>query len=396
MAQFSFDIQKTDSQTAARVGLIKTRRGTIQTPHFVSVATRGSLRGLDSQDLENLQLECALTNTYHLFLRPGLEVLKKAGGIQGFMNFDKPFFSDSGGFQAFSLGLGMNQMISKFGSTQKTTQKQVDQHAKLTEDGIHFKSVYDGTWHFFGPKESMHIQSVIGSEMIMAFDECTPPGVSYEYAKESLKRTHRWELESLKHKDPKQALYGIIQGGEHRDLREESTRFVLSQPFEGIAIGGSFGTEKVNDFQTVLSWITPLLDDRPRHLLGIGDVENIFDGVSMGVDTFDCVSPTRNARRGSLYVSPENGGSVKNKFHINIDGSKYKSDMGPIDSNCSCIVCQKYSRAYLRHLHRIKDLSYHKLATIHNVHFMQELMRTIRQSIHDGTFLELRKKWIGR
>jgi queuine tRNA-ribosyltransferase len=389
-AQFSFTI--THRYKQARVGVIQTKHGIIQTPAFVPVATTAAIRGLDFTDVEKTNAQCCFANTYHLYLRPGCEVLDKAQGIHSFMNWHKPVFTDSGGFQAFSLGLGMELGLSK--TSTKVTKSTKPKHAHVQEDGVWFKSIYDGSKHFMGPKESMQIQSVIGSDIIMAFDECTPPQADYAYTKQSMIRTHRWAQESLDYHDKKQAIYGIIQGGWHEDLRKESAKYISALGFDGIAIGGGFADVK-NDMYAVLDWTLPLLDDRPRHLLGIGGVEEIFGSVLRGIDTFDCVAPTRIARRLGVYISPKSGGNTKNKFRTDITTTDKTLDFGPIDKWCDCYTCKNHSRAYLRHCARAAELTYFKLGTIHNIHFMNKLLATIRQSLIDNTFEQLMEEWVG-
>lgn len=411
MSALNFEILKTDGKTRARTGVIKTRNGNIETPYFVPVATLGSVRSLDSEDLEKLGVQCSLCNTYHLHLKPGDEVVKRMGGMHKFMNFSKPLFSDSGGFQAFSLGFGREHDIGKIGffpgerSDNNMAAEIEDKEAeakfdpkknltRITEDGVEFKSIYDGSWHFLDAKKSMEIQSNLDSDIIMAFDECTSPLSDYEYTAKSMQRTHNWAEKSLECHNKEQALYGIIQGSYFEDLREESTRFISSLPFDGIAIGGSLGNCKA-DMHTILDWVVPKLDDRPRHLLGIGDIEDIFECVERGIDTFDCVSPTRNARRGSLFILPRSGGRPENKFRINIKGAAYRNDSGPIDPACECPVCRNYSRAYLRHLLMAGELSYFRLASMHNLYFMLKLMENIRGSIRENSFFELKNQWLG-
>ncbi|MDO8480873.1 MAG: tRNA guanosine(34) transglycosylase Tgt [Nanoarchaeota archaeon] len=393
---FSFTILKQDSKTRARVGRIKTSHGAIDTPYLVPVATSASVRTLDSEDLSILGAECVLSNTYHLHLRPGDERIKKLGGLHTFMHFSGPIFTDSGGFQAFSLGFGREHNINKLGNIfpqGKRTEEKQKKLAHISDKGVLFESVYDGSKQLMNPKRSMKIQSNLGSDIIMAFDECTSPLSDYEYTKKAMERTHRWALESLKFHDKKQALYGIIQGGWWRDLRDESTKFISELPFEGIAIGGSLGHSK-KDMHTILDWVIPELDARPRHLLGIGDIDDLFECVERGIDTFDCVAPTRIARRGSLYIRPAAGGRLSNKFRISIKSGKFREDKKPIDSACKCPTCKQYSRAYLRHLYSINELSYYRLATLHNVQFMLTLMAEIRESIQKGTFLKLKKRWL--
>jgi queuine tRNA-ribosyltransferase len=397
--EFSFQILKENGDTKARLGLIRTSRGCIQTPYFVPVATLASVRSLGADDLEALGVQCTLANTYHLHLKPGDEAIKRLGGLHRFMGFEGPIFTDSAGFQAFSLGFGREHNINKVGGVfpeGKTTEEKKENLTKITDEGISFKSVYDGAWHFLDAKASMKIQSSLGSDIIMAFDECTSPLSDYDYTRKAMKRTHDWARLSLEHHDRNQAIYGIIQGGWFEDLRMESTEFISSLPFDGIAIGGSLGNCK-EDMHQVLDWVIPRLprlDCRPRHLLGIGDVDDIFECVERGIDTFDCVSPTRIARRGNLYIRPESGGSKENKFRISIKAAEHKEDSQPVDQNCCCPTCQRYSRAYLRHLYVAKELSYFRLASIHNLYFMQRLMEEIREAINSGTFLQLKKKWL--
>jgi tRNA-guanine transglycosylase len=348
------------------------------------------------------------------------------------MGFDRPTFTDSGGFQAFSLGFAREHNISKIGnifpeemiSNEHDYRKKYDDNCakwenknksgirskdhnkakhkaknkenltKITDEGISFKSLADGVWHFLNAEKSMKIQSNLGSDIIMAFDECTSPLSDYDYTKKAMQRTHDWAEESIRYHDRNQALYGIIQGGWFEDLRQESTQAISAQPFDGIAIGGSLGNSK-QDMHQVLDWTVPRLDDdRPRHLLGIGEIDDIFECVARGIDTFDCVSPTRIARRGSLLISPQAGGSQDNKFHINIKSAKFKEDPSPIDPNCTCSTCATYSRAYLRHLYVSRELSYFRLATLHNLHFMLRFMEEIRESIRAGTFTEMKKRWL--
>ncbi len=411
----------------------------------------GSVRALGSDDLLSLGAQCTLANTYHLHLMPGDKLIARLGGLHRFMGFDRPTFTDSGGFQAFSLGFAREHNISKIGNIfpeelassdrcpdpekcrhmdydhaeiykdyrkkyddnsareedgdkrsirysdserarQKATKK--ENLTKITDEGISFKSLADGAWHFLNAEKSMKIQSNLGSDIIMAFDECTSPLSDYDYTKKAMQRTHDWAQESIRYHDRDQALYGIIQGGWFEDLRQESTQAITAQPFDGIAIGGSLGNSK-QDMHKILDWTVPRLDDdRPRHLLGIGEIDDIFECVARGIDTFDCVSPTRIARRGSLLLSPQAGGSLESKFHINIKSAKFKEDCGPVDPHCSCSTCATYSRAYLRHLYVSRELSYFRLATLHNLHFMLRFMEEIRESIRAGTFAEMKEKWL--
>ncbi len=398
----SFQTIAQDKNTKARAGIIKTKHGDIETPYLIPVATCGTIRGLDSKILEQIGAQCILANTYHLHFRPGDTVIKRLGGLHKFMNWNKPIFTDSGGYQAFSLGLGTEHEIRKIGHFPKNKKpKKANKErlkAKVSDKGVTFQSIYDQSYVLFTPKKSMEIQSNLGSDIIMAFDECTSQLSNRSYIEKSMERTHKWALQSLEYHDPKQAIYGIIQGGFYRELRETSAKFILSQPFDGIAIGGSLGETK-KDMHKILDWITPYLnkDTRPRHLLGIGWVDDLFECVERGIDTFDCVNMTRIARHGSLYISPPEG-SQKNKFILDIEKTKYTEDTRPIDPSCDCHTCKYYSRAYIHHLYKAKELSYYTLSTTHNIHFMLNLTNQIRESIIKGNnnFNKLKNYWIGR
>ena len=320
------------------------------------------------------------------------------------MNWNKPLFTDSGGFQAFSLGYGMEHNINKIGSFfpgSKTTKKEDRQEKKavIDDNGITFKAHDSGKLIHLNPEKSIKIQQDLGADIILALDECTSPLSDYEYTKKSMERTHKWAVESLKWhkkkaKKTKQSLYGIIQGGEYKDLRLKSAKFISSMDFDGIAIGGSLGKSK-DDMYKILDWVMPLLPkSKPVHLLGIGGIEDVFGCAEKGIDTFDCVLPTRVARRGSLFISPGTGGKIKNKFRINIDNAKFKLDKNPIDKNCNCLTCKNYSRAYLSHLFRTREIAYYRLASMHNVNFMLRLMGKIRDSIDNNSFDKLKKQWL--
>lgn len=399
-----FLIKTQSKSSGARTGIITTPHGNINTPYLIPVATAATVRGLDQKDMESLGAEVLLANTYHLHLRPGEKTIKKLGGLHEFMNWNKPLFTDSGGFQAFSLGYGMEHNINKIGSFfpgNKTTKKEDRQEKKavIDDNGITFKSHDSGKLIHLNPEKSIKIQQDLGADIILALDECTSPLSDYEYTKSSMERTHRWAIESLKwhrkkSKKTKQSLYGIIQGGEYKDLRLKSAKFISSLDFDGIAIGGSLGKSK-DDMYKILDWVMPLLPkSKPVHLLGIGGIEDVFGCAEKGIDTFDCVLPTRVARRGSLFISLGTGGKIKNKFRINIDNTKFKLDKNPIDKNCNCLTCENYSRAYLNHLFRTKEIAYYRLASMHNVNFMLRLMKKIRKSINNGNFNKLKKEWL--
>ncbi|MDP1695810.1 MAG: tRNA guanosine(34) transglycosylase Tgt [archaeon] len=398
---FSFEITHQDKKTNARVGIIKTRSGNIETPYLVPIATRAEIISLSKEDISAISPQAILANTYHLhFLSPGDKEIKKLGGLHKFMNFSKPIFTDSGGFQALSLGFGRTTRLRKIGFFPGKNEIKTDNKEKtfvtLKDDGILFKSVYDETEKFMGPKESMQIQSNLGSEIIMAFDQCNPPGQTEEETKKSMEISHKWELESLKHKNPEQALYGIIHGGAYPNLRVESCKFISSLSFEGIAIGGSLGKTKKEMYFLLDGIISNLkeADKKPRHMLGIGWVDDLFECVERGMDTFDCVHTTRLARHGGLYISPKEEGNQKNKYHIKIRKIKHASENKPIDSWCDCSTCKSYSRKDLHNLCRIKNPQYAKLATIHNISFMEKLMKEIRDSIKENRFQELKSYWL--
>ncbi|MBO8182135.1 MAG: tRNA guanosine(34) transglycosylase Tgt [Archaeoglobus sp.] len=401
MKPLKFKIRETFE--GMRTGVVETRHGKFRTPVFVPVATSATVRALDNRDLEELGAEVILANTYHLHLKPGDELIKKLGGLHKFMGIDKPIITDSGGFQAFSLGFGMEHGVGKIADNifleglREVNFKanfKGEKWAFVNDEGVRFKDPYSGEIVELTPKKSMEIQANLGSDIIFAFDECTSPLSDKEYTAKAMERTHRWAEECLEYHDKRQALFGIVQGGEYRDLREKSAKFIAERDFAGFGIGGSLGKSK-QDMLNILEWVVPLLpEEKPRHLLGIGAVEDLFNCVERGVDMFDCVAPTRWARRGHLYVSPPEGNPA-NKFRIHIQNSRFREDPKPIDENCECFVCQTYSRAYLRHLFVANELSYFRLASYHNLHFILKLMDGIRESIKDGSFFELKKEWLG-
>ena len=381
---FGFEIIKKSEKSRARAGILETPHGRIETPAFVSVATQASVKSLAPDDLKNLGAEIILANTYHLYLRPGEKVIKQAGGLHKFMNWSSPMMTDSGGFQVFSLGWGKVHQIGKIGWFPGYEEVRPpgevgplkSKFVKITEDGVEFTSHLDGSKHFFTPEKSIKIQEDLGVDIIFAFDECTSPLAGYNYTKRSLKRTHNWALRCLKVKKRKdQALFGIVQGGEYKDLRGESAKFISNLPFDGIGIGGSLGKTKKDMFK-ILRWVHPFLpEEKPRHLLGIGQPEDLENCIKHGMDLFDCVWPTRLARRGTLLVR---------KDRINIGNARYLKDFAPIENNCPCYSCRNFTRAYLSHLFRAKELLYHRLATIHNLYFTLNLMRNIRKDILIG------------
>ncbi|MBW2984560.1 tRNA guanosine(34) transglycosylase Tgt [Candidatus Woesearchaeota archaeon] len=384
----------------ARTGIITTPHGKIETPVFIPVATLATVRALCQKDMKDLDASVLLANTYHLHLRPGEDLVKKLGGLHKFMNWPKPLVTDSGGFQAFSLGFGMEHNIGKIGNIFADNENYHQKHgkgekwAKVDESGVTFRNPVLGNKIKLTPKKSMEIQNKLGADIIFAFDECTSPLSDHKYTKQALERTHKWALECLRyHKNKNQALFGIVQGGYFKDLRVKSAKFISKLDFPGYGIGGSLGRSK-EDMHKILDWVIPLLPkEKPRHLLGIGAVEDLFNTIERGIDMFDCVAPTRWARRGHLYVSPKLG-NAKNKFRINIENSRFRTDKKPIDPNCNCYVCRNYSRAYLRHLYSAKELLYFRLASYHNVYFILNLVKEIGSSIKEGKFKKLKKGWL--
>lgn len=401
---FSFKILKQDKSSLARTGVITTKNAKLETPYLIPVATRAHIIALSKKDIKDLKMQATLANTYHLHLQPGDKIIKKKGGLHKLMNFPGVIFTDSGGFQAFSLGDAKESGLTKlFQNHERIAHlKKQDKNkslVRITNKGVHFKSIYDNSDHFLDAKKSMEIQSNLGADAIMAFDECSSANKSIAYQKQALKRTNDWALLSLKHKDPKQALYGIIQGGKYKSLREKSAKFILSHPFEGIAVGGSFGDsygDSKKAMLDVLDWISPLWkkDNRPRHMLGIGWIDDIFELVERGIDTFDCVHMTRIARHGNLFISPESGGKISNKFRIKIKASRFKDSKEKIDKTCHCEFCKSYNRKQAHELAKTDKFKFGRLATIHNISFMLSLMQKIRQSIKQGKFQQLKAKWL--
>lgn len=367
----------------ARTGELKTPNGVILTPAFIPVATKATVKTLSSDDVHNIGFSSVLANTYHLMLQPGSELVKKMGGLHKFMNFNGVIFTDSGGYQVFSLGKGIEYGVGKVAKKQKTKKSEKKSLVKITDNGVEFYSHIDGKKIFLRPEDSIKIQENLGADIIFAFDECTSPTDSKTYLKKSLERTHSWaERCLLAHKKKGQALFGIVQGGDFQDLREQSAKFIGGLGFDGFGIGGSFGKEKM---ARVLDWTIPYLpEEKPRHMLGIGQIEDIFLAVERGIDTFDCVEPTRLGRHGMLLTKSEK---------IRILSSKYKTDKKPIERKCRCELCKNYSRAYLHHLFKANEILSQRLATIHNLTFMYNLMEEIRKSIKTGKLKQLRKEY---
>ena len=389
MKEFGFKIEKKIPGRLGRAGVINTPHGEIKTPAFVTVGTKATVKALTPEMVNNLGAQVVLSNTYHLYLQPGDELVAKAGGLHKFMNWSGPMMTDSGGFQVFSLGAAFGEGgVSKFAlqnfakqnlggqAKEDPDREPIAKLAKIDEDGVTFKSHIDGSEHRFTPERSMQIQHNLGADIIFAFDECTSPSADYDYQKQAMERTHRWAERSFnEHKKlgGNQALFGIVQGGRHKDLREESARVIGGMDFDGFGIGGSFDKE---DMGTAVGWVSAILpEDKPRHLLGIGEPEDILEGVKNGADTFDCVTPTRMARNGTL---------ITKAGRLNILNAQYREDFTPIEEGCGCYTCQHYTRAYLAHLFRAKEMLAGTLASVHNLYFLINMTNEIREKIING------------
>ncbi len=405
-SQFSFHIEKKDTDTKARVGEIHTPHGVIQTPAFVAVGTQATVKGLSPEDLRAAGVELVFGNTYHLHLRPGEDLIQEVGGLAKFMHWDGPTITDSGGFQVFSLAKGTMQGPQGKQTTKKAMVFADEEQTevplvKIGEEEVVFRSHIDGSKHVFTPEVSIQIQKKLGADIILCFDECAPHPSSHEYTKQAMVRTHAWAKRSLDEFSNKettffeQALYGIIQGGVYQDLREESAKFIGAMPFDGIAVGGVSVGESKQEMRDVLAWVHPYLpEEKPRHLLGIGEIDDIFAGVEAGMDTFDCVIPTRFGRYGIVFVPPWEA-EVKEKFRLDLNRTKYAKDLSPLSKECPCYTCTNYTRAYLHHLFKANELLAYRLASLHNMHFVVGLTKKIRESLLAGTFTELKKEWIG-
>jgi len=351
--KMTYELITTDRK--ARRGRLTFARGTVETPAFMPVGTYGTVKGMKTEDVKEIGAEIILGNTFHLMLRPGTEIIEQHGGLHGFMNWDKPILTDSGGFQVFSLG----------------------KMRKITEEGVRFSSPVNGEKIMLTPERSMEVQRSLGSDIVMIFDECTPFPATHKEAQVSMELSLRWAQRSKDgHGDNPSALFGIVQGGMFEDLREVSVKGLTDIGFDGYAIGGLSVGEPKEEMIKILDHTTPLIpEDKPRYLMGVGKPEDLVEGVRRGIDMFDCVMPTRNARNGHLFV---NTGVIK------IRNSRHKTDTGPLDDECECYTCKNYSRAYLHHLDKCKEILGSQLNTIHNLHFYQQVMKGLRAAIEQG------------
>jgi len=398
-----FKITGKASDSLARTGELTTSHGTVETPAFVGVATRATIKAVEPSALEEIGLQILISNTYHLHLRPGEETIAALGGLHRFSGWAGPLMTDSGGFQVFSLGAGKEQGVGKIASIFPDPQhlpskrRHGNSLVRLSEVGANFRSIVDGSPQMFTPESVIQIQRKIGADVILPLDECTSPLHDAGYTKHAMERTHRWAQRALTafrllqddptFPNPDAMLFGIVQGGAYRDLRMQSARFIRDLGFPGFAIGGSLGRSK-DEMLRVLDWTVPCLPpDRPRHLLGIGEIDDIFAAVERGVDTFDCAAPTRLARNGTVFVR----GAPRQR--INLRNARFATDDRPIEPGCDCPTCQTHSRAYLRHLCRSGEVSFYRLATLHNLRFLVRMMREIRGAISRDCFAALAAEW---
>lgn len=370
---FRFEILHRSKKSRARVGRIHTPHGIIDTPNFVAVGTNGTLKALDNSMVDSIGLQLMFCNTYHLLLQPGAEVVRRAGGLHKFINRKFPIITDSGGFQVFSLAYGSVADELKSRGARKTDGTVM----KISEDGVLFRSYRDGSKVLLTPETSIQAQKAFGADIIIPFDELPPYHIGRDLLKLSLERTHRWEKRSLEEhlKNPQQqAMYAVIHGGVDPEFRKESCDYLTNLPFDGFAIGGSVGKTKPEMFEMLSSALPRLPEEKPNHLLGIGDLESLKLCMPLGIDTFDSSYPTRAARHGHLLT--KEGG-------IKVEKAAYASDFGPIEHDCKCWTCQNFSVAYLHHLFKARELTAYNLATVHNLYFMVELMRNVRAQIFE-------------
>ncbi len=399
---FSFEVNKTIPGFQGRSGEITTPHGVIQTPAFIPVGTKATVKSVLPESVGAVGAQAVLSNAYHLYLQPGPDTLDAAGGLSKFMNWDKPTFTDSGGFQVMSLGVGFKKVIDMNGDSLNSDDVIAEKRERLAhvdDEGVTFKSHLDGSMHRFTPEISMQVQHKIGADIMFAFDELTTLHNTRKYQERSLERTRLWALRCLdehkrltdeRNQKPYQALFGVLQGAQYEDLRRKAARDLGAMESSGISFDG-FGMGGALDksiLGTIVGWMAEELPvNKPRHLLGIGEPADLFAGVENGADTFDCVAPTREARTSAVY-SPDG--------RFNVSNGSYKKDFNPIDSECSCYTCTNYSRAYLNHLFRAKEILGSTLATIHNLHFIVNLVDQMRLSINAGDFPEFKKEFLGR
>ena len=397
--QFHFQTVARLAENHARCGLLTTPHGVIETPAFIFCATRAVMKGLAPEEMRAANTQIILSNTYHLMLNPGSELIAKAGGLHKFMAWDGPMFTDSGGFQIFSLGHG--SVAAEIKGNRGGGTHYPPSFVKMTEKGAQFRSYLDGSMHLLTPEKSIQVQRQLGADLIVVLDECTPFHVDKAYTERSMLLSHRWAQRSyqefIAHNNGAQALYGIVQGGIYPDLRKISTDFVNNQDFFAHAIGGSLGASKQQMYEVVSLTMQELNPARPVHLLGIGGTRDIFHGVECGIDTFDCVHPTRLARHGGALLRPAiQPPQNTEREHINLRNKMHKEDWGPIDPECACKTCRTYSRAYLHYLLRAQEMLALQAISLHNVATMNRLMQDIRHGIKTNTLPQVKKYWLER
>ncbi len=391
------DSHPSNKQPLGRVGVISTPHGEIKTPAFIPVGTKATVKSVLPESIKDLDAQAVLSNAYHLYLQPGSDVVDEAGGLGSFMNWPGPTFTDSGGFQVLSLGVGYKKVIAMDSSTVQADDVMAtdkDRLAHVDDDGVTFKSHLDGSMHRFTPEVSMQVQHKIGADIIFAFDECTTLLNTRNYQEKSLDRTFAWakrcisEHEKLtieRNHRPYQALFGVVQGAQYEDLRRKAAKDLASLDFDGFGIGGALDKNKLG---TIVNWVNEELPvNKPRHLLGIGEPDDLFVGVENGADTFDCVAASRVARNNAVY-------GLDGRFNISV--SAFKRDFSPIDESCGCYTCKNYTKAYLNHLIKGKEMLSATLLTIHNEYFIVNLVAKMRQSIIDGNFFEFKEEFLGR
>ncbi len=375
---FKFNLLKKSNKSGARLGILKTRHGEIETPTLVPVATQAVVKTLSSEEVLATKTQVLISNTFHLHLKPGERILKNAGGIHKFMNWPKSIMTDSGGFQVFSLGFGSDLGVGKINTTTQKNSVSLGRqpkNIKITEHGVYFRSPVNGDQIFIGPKESIKIQESLGADIIFAFDECTPPVADYGYTKKSLEKTHRWAETCLQVKKSSQALYGIVQGGKYPDLRKQSAQFIGNLPFDGFGIGGEFGDNKKIMERMLKISLAELPENKPRHLLGIGHLDDIPLIVKSGIDTFDCTMPTHYARHGVAFTSAGK---------LDLRKSIFLKELKALDKKCECYVCQNYTRSYIAHLLRAKEITALKFLTFHNLFYFNTVLEKVRNDIRKG------------
>lgn len=366
----TFEVIKKDKDTNARVGVIHTEHGDIPTPIFMPVGTLGTVKTMTVEELKDMDAKIILGNTYHLYLKPGMEVMRQAGGLHKFMNWDRPILTDSGGFQVFSLS----------------------DMRKINENGVEFRSHIDGSKHFFTPEKSIEIQNDIHSDIMMSFDECVEARADYDYVKQSMERTIRWAKRGLdyhkEHSHDDQSLFGIVQGGLFKDLREKSVNETTAMDFDGYSIGGLSVGETKEEMIDILNFTTPMLPyDKPRYNMGVGTPDYLFESFQAGIDMADCVLPTRMARHGTALTSTG---------RLIVKNAKYKDDFTALDHECDCYTCKNYSRSYLRHLVNVNEILGARLLSYHNLYFLLKLCENIRQAIMEDRFMEYKEEFYNK